>query len=121
MMSELAYLKAAESMDWHLLDFCVDPDEFAEVYGFTVTKPYLLVALASYRSFKEWPGLKNVAAQYQVAVQADVEAILTQACQMNRDMDPYDIMAYIDVNEYATYCFGRLAVYIDNFYINEEF
>ena len=119
-VNDLHYLAAAEKMGWHLLDFSVTEDQFAKEFVFMYYKPQMMKAIASYTSFKEWGGLMNVLKLDQKAVMAELDACLSQATELDYDMNIYDVAAYIDVNEYAYYLFERLVKYVDAFWFQYQ-
>lgn len=117
-MNKLDYLITAERAGWHLLDFSVSDAEFAQHFVFEMYRPGLMDALVTYTGFSEWRGLTDVLRLDQHAVMAELEACLEQAAKMNSSLDVYECAAYVEVNEYAQFCFDRLAAYIDSFHFD---
>lgn len=120
-MNQLDYLITAERNGYHLLDFAVSDAEFAQHFVFEMYRPGMMEALATYTGFSEWSGLNEVLRMDQHAVMAELEACLAQAEQLNSSLDVYQCAAFIDVNEYAQFCFDRLVAYVDAFHgdVNE--
>lgn len=113
-MKELRYLQIADELGYHLSDFFVAEDEFAERFAFKHLRPLLLNVAFNAGGFENWEqGFSNILNQESKGLIGQIEAQIDLAQVIYDVPNPEEVFLFIGNNDYVDMAFDRLRGYVE--------